>query len=156
MENKFEETNEILNDLVEINNDRIEGYEKAIEDLEKDKASYAPLFEELIAQSEKFKVTLSQRILQQSGEVEADDETTNSGKLYRFWMDLKTTFTGKSAKSVLQLCEFGEDAAQKAYKEALESDATMDPDVRNLISSQKAELKTAHDRIKQLRDQQKN
>ena len=79
------------------------------------------------------------------------DETTTAGKIYRAWMDVKATFGGDSRKGVLASCEFGEDAAQKAYKEALEED-DLSPDVRRIIESQKAILRDAHDRIKMMRD----
>ena len=45
--------------------------------------------------------------------------TTNSGKIYRAWMDVKAAFTGHDRKAILASCEFGEDAAQAAYKTAL-------------------------------------
>lgn len=78
--------------------------------------------------------------------------TTASGKVYRVWMDVKATFTGHDRESVLASCEFGEDAAQKAYELALESDAEMPADIRQLITNQKASLKTSHDVIKKYRD----
>ncbi len=51
-------------------------------------------------------------------------------------------FTGSDRKSILESCEFGEDAAQKAYNEALESDADMDVETRQLIMKQKHLLKS--------------
>ena len=80
------------------------------------------------------------------------DGTTNSGKLYRVWMDIKTTFTANDRQSALELCEFGEDAAQKAYKAALSSDAEMNAETRQLITGQQSNLKTSHDIIKKYRD----
>jgi uncharacterized protein (TIGR02284 family) len=35
------------------------------------------------------------------------------------WMDIKATFTGHDRTSVLESCEYGEDAAQEAYDDAL-------------------------------------
>lgn len=77
--------------------------------------------------------------------------TTNSGKIYRVWMDVKAIFTGHDRKTVLNNCEFGEDAAQKAYKMALDED-NLSEDVRALITKQKAQLRVSHDEIKALRD----
>jgi uncharacterized protein (TIGR02284 family) len=87
------------------------------------------------------------------GESETDS-TTNSGKIYRTWMDVKSAFTGKSEKSALELCEFGEDAAQKAYEEALSSE-DISNETRELLSRQKNELKESHDIIKAERDMYK-
>ena len=70
-------------------------------------------------------------------------------------MDVKATFSGHDRQSVLEACEFGEDAAQKAYRDALASDAEMNADTRQLITSQQASLKTSHDIIKKYRDMHK-
>jgi hypothetical protein len=52
----------------------------------------------------------------------------------------------------LALCEFGEDAALKAYKLALESDAEMPADIRQLVVEQKSSLQSSHDVVKRYRD----
>jgi uncharacterized protein (TIGR02284 family) len=70
-------------------------------------------------------------------------------------MDLKAAITGHDRKTVLNNCEFGEDAAQKAYDTALNSDVEIEPSIRDLIVRQKAALKSGHDEIKRLRDMHK-
>jgi uncharacterized protein (TIGR02284 family) len=144
---------EVLNDLVRINNDRIEGYEKAIRETDESDLDLLTLFKRMIDQSQELKAELLEEISQQGGEVDRDS-TTASGKVYRVWMDVKTALSGDDRKSVLELCEFGEDAAQKAYERALESDATMGADVRLLIKNQKADLKSSHDEVRNARDMQ--
>jgi uncharacterized protein (TIGR02284 family) len=67
-------------------------------------------------------------------------------------MNVKDMFTGKDRHALLASCEYGEDAAQRAYNDALASDAPLPTDVRQLITSQKASLKNAHDMIKKYRD----
>jgi uncharacterized protein (TIGR02284 family) len=67
-------------------------------------------------------------------------------------MDVKATFSGHNRQTVLENCEFGEDAAQKAYEAALKSDAEISADIRQLITNQKSSLKTSHDVIKKYRD----
>jgi uncharacterized protein (TIGR02284 family) len=146
------ETTDVLNDLIKINNDRIEGYEKAIKD-SKTGTVYDELFNRMIQQSSIIRQELSNEIRRLGGESEMDG-TTNSGKIYRTWMDVKSAFTGKSEKSTLELCEFGEDAAQKAYEEALSSE-DISNETRELLSSQKNELKESHDIIKAERDMYK-
>ena len=146
-----EALNEVLNDLIQINNDRIEGYERAIKDTEKDRSELLQVFNKMIEESRGFKSSLQQMVSRFGGNAETD-ETTVKGKVYRMWMDIKSVFSGHSGKSALELCEFGEDAAQRAYEEALESDATMDSEVRTLIRTQKDMLKISHDRIKAMRD----
>ncbi|RZK57408.1 MAG: aldehyde dehydrogenase, partial [Pedobacter sp.] len=56
-------------------------------------------------------------------------------------------------KTILSNCEFGEDAAQKAYKTAL-TDEDLSANLRTLITDQKASLRVSHDEIKALRDAQ--
>lgn len=143
---------EVLNDLVKINNDRIEGYKTAAEEIKGEDFSLQPVFNRLANESRRNVSQLSMHITEMGGEVE--DDTTSIGKLYRAWMDVKATFTGNGKTSILESCEFGEDQAQKAYEEAL-SNAELDSETRALVSSQKMALKEGHDLIKQLRDTNK-
>jgi uncharacterized protein (TIGR02284 family) len=142
----------VLNDLVQINNDRIKGYEKAIEDSKNEDLGYDSLFDEMIHQSVQYKRQLIDEINMLGGDAD-ESSTTNSGKIYRTWMDVKSAFQGHSDKSALELCEFGEDAAQKAYKEALSTD-DLTATTRQLLLTQKAKLKESHDVIKKNRDMQ--
>lgn len=146
-----EQTTEVLNDLIRINNDRIEGYEKAIEETKDKDVDLQAIFHRMADESKQYASELKSEVSRTGGELE-DDGTTNSGKIYRMWMDIKAVFSGKGRHSVLAACEFGEDAAQKAYDEALRSDAPLSAEVRQLIVNQKASLKTSHDTIKQYRD----
>lgn len=141
---------EILNDLVQINNDRVAGYEKAIEELKVEDSDLKTLFVEMIRQSHRHKSALVSEV--QVLGAEAETGTTTSGKIYRAWMDVKAVFTGHDRETVLNNCEFGEDAAQKAYKMALETEG-LSANLRALITEQKAELRSSHDQIKALRDQ---
>ncbi len=142
---------EILNDLIQINNDRVVGYEKAIEELKSEDADLKSLFVKMIGESHKLKMALATEV-QALGE-EIEEGTTSSGKIYRAWMDVKAVFTGHDRKTVLNNCEFGEDAAQKAYKMALAEEG-LSSDLRSLVTEQKAQLRQSHDEIKRLRDLQ--
>jgi uncharacterized protein (TIGR02284 family) len=140
---------EALNDLIEINNDRVVGYNKAAgETSDEDLRS---LFTGYAEQSRQFASDLKQ-LVRGEGEDPAEG-TTLKGKIYRTWMDVKHKFEGDSRKGVLASCEFGEDAAQAAYKQALAGD-DLDADVRILVETQKATLRQAHDKIKAMRDAQ--
>ncbi|MFB5946495.1 ferritin-like domain-containing protein [Albibacterium profundi] len=142
-------TSETLNDLIKINNDRIEGYEKAIKELDTEDTDLQSLFREFCSQSEGLKRELEQNVME-LGEETADGSTA-SGSIYRAWMDVKAAFSGDTRKAVLQSCEFGEDAAQKAYRMA-EEEPDIAPNTKILISKQKLDLKSSHDRVKTLRD----
>ncbi len=142
-----------LNDLILINNDRIVGYENAMGEVKGDDSDLKNIFSQMASESKEYKDQLASEVSKLGGEVA--DGTTNSGKIYRAWMGLKATFSGDDRQTALNNCEFGEDAAQKAYKLALEDD-DVTGDVRNLISEQKAKLKTSHDKIKAMRDANKS
>jgi len=148
MQTTTTETIEILNDLVVINNDRIVGYERALEETKPADTDLKTLFTSMIDESRKIRIDLAGEVQALGGEFEAG--TTASGKLYRAWMDVKAVFTGNDRYTVLANCERGEDAAQKAYKDALEED--MPGYIRSTLEAQKQMLKASHDKIKALRD----
>jgi uncharacterized protein (TIGR02284 family) len=143
---------EILNDLIQINNDRIEGYQRAASELESDDIDLNGIFSNMQSESRQYLSELTQEVVKLGGEPSTG--TTASGKIYRAWMDVKATFAGKDRKAILASCEFGEDAAQKAYDAALSTDESLPMEVRQLIANQKAALKTSHDLIKRHRDMQ--
>jgi uncharacterized protein (TIGR02284 family) len=143
------ETIEVLNDLVTINNDRIKGYERALEETTSADADLKALFTAMIGESHKIRIALASEVQSLGGEFEAG--TTASGKLYRAWMDVKAVFTGHDRHAVLSNCEAGEDAAQKAYKDALASD-DLPAYIRTMLEAQKQTLRASHDKVKALRD----
>jgi uncharacterized protein (TIGR02284 family) len=140
----------LLNDLIQINNDRVVGYEKAIDELKTEDADLKMLFQRYTLESKQFSSELTQEVNRLGGD--PSDGTTNSGKIYRVWMDLKAAISGKDRKTILDNCEFGEDAAQKAYDIALNADVDLEPTLRELIVRQKAQLRIGHDEVKRLRD----
>lgn len=149
MENQ-EELVSVLNDLIRINNDRIVGYERAAKESKNVDVDLISTFNQMADQSRKYKAQLVQEVSRLGGDIASD--TTVSGKVYRVWMDLKAAITGKDRESILGSCEYGEDVAQRAYEAALESDAYMSTEIRQMITSQKSDLKTSHDLIKKYRD----
>jgi uncharacterized protein (TIGR02284 family) len=139
----------ILNDLIRINNDRVDGYDKAAKEAKSGDADLQALFRRFAQESKQFASELKLLVKELGGDPAED--TTTSGKIYRVWMDFKAAITGKDRKAILASCEFGEDAAQKAYEKALESDDLI-PQVRDLILKQKSLLRQSHDMVKKFRD----
>lgn len=147
-----ENTVDVLNDLVRINHDRVEGYTTAEENTDKDNLDLLTTFGKMKSQSNDYLQDLGTLVKKYGGEV-AQDSTT-MGKIYRTWMDVQNAFTSDDRQAVLNECEFGEDAAQKAYKMALdETDLT--EEARSLIVMQKNALEESHDLIKAYRDTEK-
>lgn len=156
MENTTAAFTETLNDLVLINNDRIAGYEKALEELKsRDEGAsqdldLTVLFQRMIAESRENRMALGHEVQVHGGEMA--EGTLTSGKLYRVWMDVRAAFSGKDRHAILASCEGGEDAALRAYNSALEEEE-LPTFLRDLVSSQKDTIKRSHDEIKALRDQ---
>jgi len=144
------ETIEVLNDLIQINNDRIAGYEKAIKETKSEDEDLKVLYASMIAESHRNKIALATEV--QALGVEAEKGTTTSGKIYRAWMDVKAVFGGHDRHTVLANCEAVEDAAQRAYRTALEHEG-LPAFISDLLTQQQQTLKESHDEVKTLRDQ---
>ena len=147
------ETIEVLNDLIRINNDRIEGYEKAVNKTNETDLDLRAVFNQMAQESRKYANELTAQVRRLGGDPASG--TTASGKIYRVWMDIKSGISSSERESVLEECEYGEDAAQKAYEKALAPDNDLPADVRSLIQDEKRNLKNSHDTIRNYRDRQR-
>lgn len=137
-----------LNELVKINNDRIQGYEKAIED-NKD-ADLDDLFRHYVIQSQNFRSQLADHIVRIDGLAVSDVTSTDaSSKLHRAWIDIKSALTGKDRSSVLSSVEFGENAAVEAYEDAIAKDH-IPAYIKEDLQKQLSDLKASYDKIKSL------
>ena len=144
-----EKSIDVLNTLIEINNDRIEGYETASK--ETDESDLKNLFSSLIATSEKCKAELTEEVERLGGE--ATEGTKISGKFFRVWMDVKAALTGKDRKAILDSCEYGEDKAVDTYEKVLKNDdEDLGVEQRSMIAAQYELIKADHDNVKSLRD----
>lgn len=133
-----------LNELVEINNDRIQGYERAIAENKDEELDY--LFITMASHSKTNKSDLSREIHLLGGE--ATESTKTSGKLFRLWMDIKAALTGKDKQEILSSCEFGENAAIETYEQVLKDDPhLLNEQLHMLIETQKKEIIKDRDRI---------
>ncbi|MES2265492.1 MAG: PA2169 family four-helix-bundle protein [Bacteroidota bacterium] len=152
METTSEKSVEVLNDLIEINNDRIDGFDRASKDLGEGDADLKAVFEQFASDSRRNVQELSQAVGQAGGEVETGNTAT--GTIHRAWLDVKATFSGHDRKSILEECERGEDAIKKAYRDALSEDNGLSPQFATVIAQQQQLINEGHDRIKALRDSQ--
>lgn len=147
MNNKID--NEVTNDLIRINNDRITGYKKAIEGLRPDDKDLKPIFLGLCHQSDKYKSDLSKINL--ASEEPPESNTSLPGEIYRNWIYLKMVFSAADRQSVLRNAVMAEEAIQKAYQSALDI-KDINNTVKSIVEAQQTELKAAHNHIKILRD----
>ena len=143
-----EKSIDILNSLIQINNDRIEGYETASK--EADETDLKTLFSHFTETSLKCKAELVAEVKRLGGK--PTEGTTTSGKLYRVWMDIKSAITGSDRKAIVNSCEYGEDVAVQTYNDALSHSEDLTPEQLMMIKEQHSAIKANHDKIKNLRD----
>ena len=144
-----EKSIEVLNTLIEINNDRIAGYETASKETEE--TDLQALFLGLKQTSEKCKTELVSEVVKLGGVPTEGTKTT--GKLYRVWMDIKSALTGKDRKTILNSCEFGEDMAVDTYRKALRDNLLdITAEQQTMLNAQFVKIKVGHDTVKSLRD----
>jgi uncharacterized protein (TIGR02284 family) len=140
--------NEVVSDvnhLLEICNERIEGYRNAAKNV-KD-AELKSVFEKYAQQTEKFQ----QELLPFSDKTSAKDAGTRViADTWRVWMDMKAALTDGSRSSLINASITGEEAAIRNYEDCLEDDLPMD--LRNIVERQLAEIKSAYNHIKTFSD----
>lgn len=140
-----QKTCNVLNDLIKINNDRVEGYTNARNEYQENATDLGGTFEKMIEQSRNY-ITDLNKVFAKYGGVVVDGKTA-IGKIYRTWMDMQITFSAGDRNNILIACVFGEDAAQRAYKMALE-EYELGEEARSLIAIQKNSLLDSYDVIK--------
>jgi len=139
----------VLNDLIEINNDRAAGFERAAKELESDDNDLRVLFDTYARESRQNVKELTTAVSQFGRE--AENEKSGTGALHRAWINVKATFSGHNRKSILAECERGEDAIKNAYRDAL-SEGVLPAELTSMITSQQERIIASHDRIRSLRD----
>jgi len=140
---------EELNELVKINNDRIQGYEKAIEDTKDTELD--GLFRQAVLQSQNFRSQLADHIVRIDGKAVSDATSTDlSSKIHRAWIDIKAALSGNDRNTVLSSVEFGENAAVEAYEDALDED-DLPHYIKDVLEIQLADLRATRDRVLSMR-----
>lgn len=146
------ETTAVLEDLVEILEDGRKGFEMASERLADDGFDIASGYmSELSAQRR----TFSQQLKTAAGArgMEIDSDGSVGGTLRRGWMAVRDTLSSdQDAYAILAVAEESEDQALAAYRNALRTDLG---DLRPVIEAQSEQIKDAHDRVKMMRDAEK-
>ena len=144
-----EKSIDVLNTLIEINNDRIEGYETASKEAEEQ--DLKTIFSQFTQTSQKCKQELVTEVNKLGGKPIEGTKTT--GKVFRVWMDAKAALTGKDRKTILSSCEFGEDAALKTYDKVLSNNAgDITEEQKIMVDAQRSLIKADHDKVKSMRD----
>ena len=139
--------NEVIDDLIETLKDGQEGFKQAAESVKDPQLK--SLFSEYSQQRARFAVELRSKA-QRADERDSKISGSAAGALHRGWINLKSAITQGDDHAILAECERGEDSAVEEFTKAL-NDGLSAP-VQEIVSRQYAEIKQAHDRVKQLRD----
>ncbi|WP_312090905.1 PA2169 family four-helix-bundle protein [Chryseobacterium sp.] len=136
-----------LNDLLQITNDRIEGFNKVEDKVWEKYPNLKSDYNNMVDQSQKMRLELKSLISERNGD--ADDSTTVAGGLHRTWIDVKNAFSSDNAESTLENVIFGENAAIEAYEKALDS-GDLCPESSRVVQDQLQSLKASYEKFKNL------
>lgn len=140
-----EETVQTVQALIKVNLDSRDGLKEAADHVED--SSVAELFREVAARRDRQATELR-------GLVKLDDDQPQTaGSLaaaaHRAWMDLRAAF-GAGTQAMLDEAERGEDHIKEQYDKALRQ--PVGNEVMAVLKRQYQDVKSAHDRVRDLRD----
>lgn len=147
--NMDEGTVEKLQDLIQINIDSYNGFIEAAEKI--DHENLAGLFRELATDRSGFAEELKQFV--RMNEESPEQSGSGSAKAHRLWIDLRAALNGGDPYVILIEAERGEDKIKSKYEDALKD--TAGSPVNDVLQRQYARVKAGHDRVRDLRDAQK-
>jgi uncharacterized protein (TIGR02284 family) len=145
-----EEKNNMINELTQYNNDRIDGYEKVSEETKIVDADLRALFTKMANDSRSYRKDLGSLVIRMGGKIET--EGSMSASIHRAWIDFKTAITGNDRSSILSSCEFGEDAIVEAYDTVLEDTESFTTEELAIISEQRNGLRNASEAITEYKE----
>jgi uncharacterized protein (TIGR02284 family) len=90
-----------------------------------------------------------EQALHQDGVHDVKEKGTASGTVHRTWAEIKAQLGGGD-HTLLETSEAGEDAAKKAYQEALEKELPFP--IKQMLTTQYAHIQSSHDYVKAARD----
>jgi len=143
------EVEETITSVIDSLIDGQEGFQKTGEQLKNESLREFFLAESLTRAE--FRGDLEE-VLHQEGVHDIKEGGTVSGTLRRTWGDLKAAL-GASEHSILETAEKAEDAAVKAYSEALKGKLPFP--VHELLSKQAAHIQASHNFVREARDKSK-
>ncbi|WP_293873751.1 PA2169 family four-helix-bundle protein [Flavobacterium sp.] len=144
-----EKTIDTLNNLIQINNDRIEGYKTAADETKE--SDLKSLFSQFQATSAKINGELRSEVSRLGGT--PTESTRITGKFFRVWMDVKAALTGNDRKSILESCEYGEDVAKKTYEDVLANDSeNLSSEQQSMLKEQHSSLVSDYNKVKSMND----
>ena len=143
------ESIDILNNLIVLNNDRIDGYKAAYTETYKEELR--SMFTDLQETSSQCKIELEAEVKRLGGTPE--EGTMILGKLHRGWMDIKAAITGSDSESILSSCKYGEQTIIKAYEDTLgEEVEEVNHEQKAMLNRQLNLLKNDYEKVKTMQE----
>ncbi|REC47303.1 PA2169 family four-helix-bundle protein [Chryseobacterium pennipullorum] len=138
----------VLNDLLHITNDRMEGFEKVEGKVWEMYPDVKDEYDRMISQSKIMRNELINLITEKNGEPQ--DSPSIAGAVHRTWIDIKNSFTmGNLVESTLENVVFGEKAAIDAYESAINSGHLCEKSTK-IVSEQLHSLKVSYNQFKNI------
>ncbi|MGK6351478.1 DUF2383 domain-containing protein [Parapedobacter sp. DT-150] len=141
-------TLEVLNDLIEVNGERIWSYQAMLEGPgDQTDAALNGVFEQMITQGQRLQDELELKYVELAHDLPA--RGSPSGIILRAWNLVKSAFSNKGSLSATEFFDKGERALLKAYRFA-QKQSDIIPSARELIALQRRELTAFYRQYKQL------
>ena len=148
MQNYNENAVNVLQELNQFVNDRIEGYKRAAEHTKN--PAHQSYYKDLMQESNRFSSEINSTLSSLGGQ--RQDSTTAKGKIFRGWMDVKSTVTGSDEEAILEANITGEEWAQKAYNDALDHKTELPPNVVQMVEKQKNASLATCEQLRRMKD----
>lgn len=145
-----EQTISVLNDLLNITNDRIEGFSKVEDKVWETRSNLKGDYDEMVNRSQQMKSELISLINAKGGQ--ADNSTSTAGAIHRPWIDVKNSFSSDKAESTFENVVFGDRSAIEAYEDSLES-GELCPQSTKVVSDQLHHLRSSYTKFENLEHQ---
>jgi uncharacterized protein (TIGR02284 family) len=136
-----------LNHLISIAKDGVNGMSSAAESA--NNAQLKSTLSQLSQERNRVATQLQDAVRRLGGT--PDESGTTLGAAHRAFMNVKEKVAGTSDEALLDECERGEDVAVREFSSALES--ALPADVKQTVQGMLSQVRSSHDRIKQLRNQ---
>ncbi len=139
------DVSDVLNELIETAKDGEQGFRMAAEKV--NESSLKSLFLKYASQRASYVQELQTAV---SGLGEKPEESGHAAAgLHRGWINLKQAMSKNEDKAIIDEAESGEDAAKKAYSEALQKPLPVD--IKALVQKQYSGVLEAHNVVRDLK-----
>ncbi|HEY5890771.1 MAG TPA: PA2169 family four-helix-bundle protein [Acidimicrobiia bacterium] len=141
----------MITDLVETLEDGREGFRQVSDKLaDQGYADVAGRMMEFSDERARFAAELRQFSRETLGE-DIEESGSVAAALHRGWISLADAVTGDDPHAILAAAEAGEDHAVSEYDDAL-ADSSLSGELRDIVTRQAGEVRSAHNALRTLRD----